>query len=172
MFPIEIQTAGHISTKFGTHVFLEGKKILGGFNPVPLTPCQDLRWAKGGPVGFWSLSLAFWQKVLNTKVAEHPQISRGGSSCWIRIRIRKDLGLVWFWNCGHLYWRVVYKIKTVIYVQNSFLVRLDPKIIPPNSAWLQGQGNGMERHAGTWRANVWLCQYNLVIKWNLTINTL
>ena len=67
-----------------------GQEDSWGFQPT----CQDLRWAKGGPVGFWSLSLAFWQKVLNTKVAEHPQISRGGSSCWIRIRIRKDLGLV------------------------------------------------------------------------------
>ena len=33
----------------------------------------------GGPVGFWSLSRAFWWKLYQTKVAGHPQISGGRS---------------------------------------------------------------------------------------------
>ena len=34
---------------------------------------------KGGLVGFWSLSHAFWRMLYQTKVAGHPQLSRGRS---------------------------------------------------------------------------------------------
>ena len=33
---------------------------------------------KGGPVGFWSLSCAFWWKLCQTKVAGHPQLVGAG----------------------------------------------------------------------------------------------
>ena len=35
LFSIEIQTAGQIAMKFGTDVFLEGRKVLGGSSQYP-----------------------------------------------------------------------------------------------------------------------------------------
>ena len=52
-----------------------------GWSPYTLTPGA---WAGGkrGPVGFWSLSSAFWQKLYKTKVAGHPQLSWDRSPVW------------------------------------------------------------------------------------------
>ena len=45
-----------------------------GWTPPTLAPgVQGAQ--KGAPVGFWSLSSAFWWKLYNTKVAGHPQLS-------------------------------------------------------------------------------------------------
>ena len=47
-----------------------------GWTPYTLTPrVQGAK--KGGPVGFWSLSSAFWWKLYQTKVVRHPQLSGG-----------------------------------------------------------------------------------------------
>ena len=49
-----------------------------GWKPPTLTPRVQVG-KKGGPVGFWSLRGAFWQKLYQPKVARHPQLSGGRS---------------------------------------------------------------------------------------------
>ena len=61
-----------------------------GWTPPTLTPgVQGAQ--KGGPVGFWSLRGAFWQKLYKTKVAGHPQLSGVGHPIGPQIQIWKDL---------------------------------------------------------------------------------
>ena len=74
LFSIEIQTAGQIAMKFGTDVFLEGRKVLGGGHPN--TP--GYRVCKGGQGCLWSLNCEFWQKLYKTKVAKPPRFNGGG----------------------------------------------------------------------------------------------
>ena len=51
LFSLEIQTAGWISTKFGTKVVLEGEGSWLGFKPVPPTlQVQGPKWVSGLPL--------------------------------------------------------------------------------------------------------------------------
>ena len=47
-----------------------------------LTPYSLTSRVQGGPVGYLSLSGAFWQKLYKTKVAGQPQLSGGRSPFW------------------------------------------------------------------------------------------
>ena len=60
------------------------------------TPYPDPR----SLVGFWSLSCAFWQKLFNTKVGEHPQLSGNGSPVWTPNPNLEGPGPMSFWSCG------------------------------------------------------------------------
>ena len=68
------------------------------------------RGQKGGLVGLWSISRAFWWKIYATKVAGHPQLS--GNSHLFGYQIWKDLGQVCFRSHGAPLWRGVYKIRS------------------------------------------------------------
>ena len=57
---------------------------------------------KGGPVGFCSLSCAFWWKLYKTKVAGHPQLS-GGRSPYRTLNLEGPVS------------RGVYNIKVVVH---------------------------------------------------------
>ena len=74
---------------------------------------------KGGPVGFWSLSRAFWWKLDQQKLLGTPNLVGVGHLIGPQIQIWKDQGLDSFS-------RGVYKTKVVVNVANS--------------AWPQGQG--------------------------------
>ena len=84
---------------------------------------------KGGPVGFWSLSHAFWLKLYNTKVAGHPQLSGGWSPYRTPNPDLEGPGPSALLEPWCLILRRVYKIKVVVNV--------------PNSAWPQGPGRPM-----------------------------
>ena len=60
------------------------------------TPYPDPR----SLVGFWSLSCAFWHKLFNTKVGEHPQLSGNGSPVWTPNPNLEGPGPMSFWSCG------------------------------------------------------------------------
>ena len=116
------------------------------------------KWAQWG---FWSLSSVFWRTHYKTKIAGHPQLSGGRSPFLPQIRIWKDLGPVCFWSRGPSLSSIVYNIKVEVFV---------PYRYPPNNAWPQGQGIGLEVPTGPWKVNVWLSQHTLVIILNLTTN--
>ena len=59
----EIQIAGQIGMKFGTEVVIEGRKVLGGVDPVPPTP-GDLE-GPGPHVLLEPWSLTFKGSLLN-----------------------------------------------------------------------------------------------------------
>ena len=40
-------------------------------------------------------------------------------------QLQKDLGSMSFWSHGHSRWRIAYKIKIVVFVTYSYLMRLD-----------------------------------------------
>ena len=68
----EIQIAGQIGMKFGTEVVIEGRKVLGGVDPVP--PPHEFRVHIVGTGCSWSLSHTFWSKLIKTKYAGYPPI--------------------------------------------------------------------------------------------------
>ena len=72
----------------------------------------------------WSHSCAFWQKLYKTKVAGHPWFSGSGSLFGPQIWIWKNLGPM-SWRHGQSLWRLVDKTNVVVFVLNSYLVRLD-----------------------------------------------
>ena len=105
-------------------------RFLGVFQPS--TPPRH-GVLKGGTRCLWSHSCAFWQKLYKTKVAGHPWFSGGGHLFGPKIQIWKDLGPMFFWRYGHSLWRLIDKSDVVIYVPNSYLVRLDTLYLYPGS---------------------------------------
>ena len=101
------------------------------------------------PVGSKEPIKAVWSKLIKRKVSEYPQFSGGGPTFWTLILDLDGPGPGVLWGCDASFSSGVYIIKVAVQVLNRY---------PPNSAWPQGQGIGLEVPAGPQKANVWLSQ--------------
>ena len=88
-----------------------------GWTPHTLTPGS--RGPKMGPVGFWSLSCVFGQKIYQKKLQGTPNSVGVGHLIGPHIWIWKDLGLVCFWSHGVSLSKRVYNTKVAVNISNS-----------------------------------------------------
>ena len=114
--------AGRIGTKFGTEVVLEGGRFLGVSTRYPHP--QGTRCVKGVQGASGASTLRFGKNFIKQKLQGTPDLVGAGHLFGPQIRIRKDLGPLSFWSLGHSLWRIAYKIKVVVSVPNSYLMRL------------------------------------------------
>ena len=103
-------------------------KVLGG-GGRPGTPTQPPTPGMGCIKGVLGASVAstlhFGKNFIKQKLQGAPDLVGAGHLFGPQIRIRKDLGPMSFWSHGHSLWKIAYKIKCVVYVPNSYLVKLD-----------------------------------------------
>ena len=96
-------------------------KVLGGFRPGTPTP-----WVRGAS---GASTASFGKNFIKQKLQGTPDLARAGHLFGSQIWIRKDLGPLSFWSHGHSLWRIAYKINCVVYVPNSYLMRLDTSYV-------------------------------------------
>ena len=75
LFSIEIQTAGQIAMKFGTDVFLEGRKVLGGVIPIPL----GTGYVKGVRGASGASTVNFGKNFIKQKLQSPPDLMGVGN---------------------------------------------------------------------------------------------
>ena len=124
VFSIEIQTAGRIGMKFGMEVILEGERLLGGGSTQYPHP-PGMGCVKGVRGSSGASAAHFGKSFIKTKVAGCPQFSGGRSPFWTP---NPDLEGPWphvLLEPWSLTKKSSSKIKVVVFVTNSYLVRLD-----------------------------------------------
>ena len=83
----------------------------------------------------------FGKNFIKQKLQGAPDLVGAGHLMGPPIWIRKDLALMSFWSHGHSLWRITDKIKVVVYIPNSYLVRSETPTLPLGSEG--GQKGGL-----------------------------
>ena len=122
----------------------QGRKGSGFFWSSTPNPC-GYRVQKGGVGWIRSHRGAFWQKLYKQKFQCAPNLVGAGHHFGPQILILKDLDPISFCSNGHSLSRGVNKIKVVVYVPNSYLVRLNTLYPDP-----QGPGALKGGQVGFW----------------------
>ena len=84
------------------------------------TECIKRVWGVSG-----ATAVCFDKNFIKQKLQGTPDLVGVGHLFGPQIWIWKDLGPMSFWRHGHSLWRVLDKTNVVVYVPNSYLVRLD-----------------------------------------------
>ena len=134
IFSIEIQTADRYWWNLASRWSLRVRRFLGGFNTVPPpTPPPGTGCIKGVQGVSGASAVHFGKNFIKQKLQGAPDLVGVGHLFGPQIRIWKDLGPMSFWRHGHSLWRVLDKTNVVVYVPNSYLVRLDTLYPDPES---------------------------------------
>ena len=122
----------------------QGRKGSGFFWSSTPNPC-GYRVQKGGVGWIRSHRGAFWQKLYKQKFQCAPNLV-GAGHFGPQILILKDLDPISFCSNGHSLSKGVNKIKVVVYVPNSYLVRLNTLYPDPHGPG--GHGHSLSRRVG------------------------
>ena len=90
---------------------LEGRKVLGGFQPS--TPTLGTGCVKGVQEVSGASAVHFGKNLKKTKLQGAPDLVSVGHLFGPKIRIQKDLGPMSFWSHGHSLLRGIYNTKAV-----------------------------------------------------------
>ena len=105
-------------------------------------PCTPTPWGACKRGSGW---LSFGKNIMKQKLQGAPDLVGAGHLFGPQIQIWKDLGPMSFWSHGHSLWRGVHKIKAVMFVTKSYLVRSDtlyPDLWGPRGAKGVWRGSG------------------------------